>query len=547
VDIDATAGADGVLDVFEQRAFDFDGTFNGVYWDLAEGASEFSDVTVEVLEAGVVEAGECEPLRLSDESRPPEGSYSVRDVGSDSGVPVKRVMLASRTRNDAKAFYVHYRIAGVVARWADTGELYWKYVSDGWSSASRNVQCVVHLPVPAGVQVVPGETVRIWQHHAPLTGEVWMEGNDIVCTVPEVSTRDFAELRAAFPQEWLAQMDAKPEARLDTILAQEDAWTSAAEANHAAWQARAYVLLGSLAALAVALFGMTIAKRRAYKRSHEAVFKEKYWRDVPGPYHPAVLDFIWDNEAGGQEALTASLMHLEHNGAIRLEKLPGDEYRLVNIPEVSGACEHPVDIATVDLFFRKVGLYARQMKGAEHAAYKEAKPKATAGILKKPDPQAEAFVAAYEAKMEALPASGEVAAYLDFADMKEVAKEYPEKYRSWMKEWTEAVERMVAYAGEALRALGYKPYYLYRQKYMSGSFENVGWSRDGLDCLYNIYMMEELHTILSLGGGGMNKVNFPDGRLQRFHNPKFPEQYIEQLDSVLRQKEELFALMKGSV
>ncbi len=105
------------------------------------------------------------------------------------------------------------------------------------------------------------------------------------------------------------------------------------------------------------------------------------------------------------------------------------------------------------------------------------------------------------------------------------------------------VTEMVDYSEGLLRSLGYSPYYLYRQKYMSGSFENVGWSRDNLDCLYNIYMMEEVHTILSLGGGGMNKVNFPDGTLQRFHNPKFPEQYIEMIDDVLRQKEEMFALI----
>ena len=111
----------------------------------------------------------------------------------------------------------------------------------------------------------------------------------------------------------------------------------------------------------------------------------------------------------------------------------------------------------------------------------------------------------------------------------------------------EDVTRMVDYAGETLRKLGYKPYYLYRQKYMSGSFENVGWSREGLDCLYNIYMMEEVHTIISLGGGGMNKVNLPGGKIERFHNPKFPEQYIEMLDSVLKQKEELFSLMKGAI
>ncbi len=106
------------------------------------------------------------------------------------------------------------------------------------------------------------------------------------------------------------------------------------------------------------------------------------------------------------------------------------------------------------------------------------------------------------------------------------------------------VAKMVEYANTRLRSLGYKPYYLYRQKYMSGSFENVGWSRDDLDCLYNIYMMEELHTIVSLGGGGMNKVNLPDGSLQRFHNPKFPEQYIQQIDSVLQQKKELFRLLR---
>ena len=105
---------------------------------------------------------------------------------------------------------------------------------------------------------------------------------------------------------------------------------------------------------------------------------------------------------------------------------------------------------------------------------------------------------------------------------------------------------MVDYAEDALRDAGYVPYYLYRQKYMSGSFENVGWCRPGTACLYNIYMMEELHTIVSVGAGGMNKVNFSDGTLKRFHNPKFPEQYIEMIDDVCRQKEELFSLMANS-
>ena len=104
----------------------------------------------------------------------------------------------------------------------------------------------------------------------------------------------------------------------------------------------------------------------------------------------------------------------------------------------------------------------------------------------------------------------------------------------------EAISGMLDFTGDTLRKLGYGPYYLYRQKYMSGSFENVGWSKPGTDCLYNIYMMEEVHTILSLGGGGMTKVNLPDGKLLRFHNPKFSEQYMTALDDTLAHKKEIF-------
>ncbi len=110
----------------------------------------------------------------------------------------------------------------------------------------------------------------------------------------------------------------------------------------------------------------------------------------------------------------------------------------------------------------------------------------------------------------------------------------------------EEVGQMLQYAERALRGHGYAPYYLYRQKYMSGSFENVGWCKPGYAGLYNIYMMEELHSILSLGGGAMTKINRPDGTLERFHNPKFPQQYLARLDDVLAQKARAFELLEQS-
>ena len=92
----------------------------------------------------------------------------------------------------------------------------------------------------------------------------------------------------------------------------------------------------------------------------------------------------------------------------------------------------------------------------------------------------------------------------------------------------EAVAEMLDYADPALRARGFAPYYLYRQKYMSGSFENVGWCISGAEGLYNIYIMEELHSILSLGAGGSTKmVDAKRNRIERVFHPKFPLEYIQ--------------------
>ena len=82
------------------------------------------------------------------------------------------------------------------------------------------------------------------------------------------------------------------------------------------------------------------------------------------------------------------------------------------------------------------------------------------------------------------------------------------------------VAQMLDYANATLRKHGYAPYYLYRQKYMSGSFENVGWTLPGAESLYNIYIMEELHGILSLGAGG-------EAVIRRAFNAKYPKEYME--------------------
>ena len=97
----------------------------------------------------------------------------------------------------------------------------------------------------------------------------------------------------------------------------------------------------------------------------------------------------------------------------------------------------------------------------------------------------------------------------------------------------EEVGAMLDYADPTLRAAGFAPYYLYRQKYQSGSFENVGWCKRGGEGLYNIYIMEELHSILSMGAGGSTKmVDRERNHIERVFNLKFPLEYIARPEKV---------------
>ena len=104
----------------------------------------------------------------------------------------------------------------------------------------------------------------------------------------------------------------------------------------------------------------------------------------------------------------------------------------------------------------------------------------------------------------------------------------------------ETVSRMLDGASHALQAAGYGPYYLYRQKFTAGGFENVGWCKPGTECFYNVTMMEELQTILSLGAGGVSKrVDRDTGWIERTNNPKYPLEYIRAADRLSGGKRKL--------
>ncbi len=101
----------------------------------------------------------------------------------------------------------------------------------------------------------------------------------------------------------------------------------------------------------------------------------------------------------------------------------------------------------------------------------------------------------------------------------------------------EAVADMLKTADDALTAAGYRPYYLYRQSKMLGNLENVGWAKPGHECLYNLAMMNELHTVLAAGAGGVTRLKQPGGpAITRIFNVKYPYEYSERFVSLMQRK-----------
>lgn len=101
------------------------------------------------------------------------------------------------------------------------------------------------------------------------------------------------------------------------------------------------------------------------------------------------------------------------------------------------------------------------------------------------------------------------------------------------------VATMLDHAFPQLREAGYRPYYLYRQKNMAGGFENTGWTKAGYGNLYNICIMEELCPIIAMGAGGSTKLTGPGGKIRRIFAPKYPNEYIANIEKTCSDKNKI--------
>ena len=105
-------------------------------------------------------------------------------------------------------------------------------------------------------------------------------------------------------------------------------------------------------------------------------------------------------------------------------------------------------------------------------------------------------------------------------------------------------DKMLTYAQDEIIKSGREPYYMYRQKNISGNLENVGYSKSDCFSQYNINIMEEIQTIIGLGGGGVSKI-IKGSRIERIANFKEPYEYIRRFDEILSKKDEAYELIRS--
>lgn len=120
-----------------------------------------------------------------------------------------------------------------------------------------------------------------------------------------------------------------------------------------------------------------------------------------------------------------------------------------------------------------------------------------------------------------------------------------EKYLDLQMDNSDEIVSMVA---DYAHQMGHQPYYMYRQKNMAGNFENVGYSKPGLECIYNILIMEEKQTIIAMGAGASTKIVFQNeteggqaGRIERIENVKDVTNYIQRIDEMIERKRKFFS------
>ncbi|MDY2777402.1 MAG: DUF2207 domain-containing protein [Collinsella sp.] len=361
VDMTATIMENGDLRVSERRTFHFEDDVNGVFWTIPVAQNQQGAGSSIIVDGvSLIEDGAKSQLeRTASAQNGDSGVYAV--AVTDQMTELK--VFAPHSSGDDAEIQIDYTLTGAVMSWADTAELYWKFVGPDWAEASGDVHVAVLFESNLAADPESKGLCRAWGH-GPLDATVAIgdgaAGASVLYDVPTVYPGEFAEARIAFPSSWIPGLKPSAEERLPQILDEEQAW--AAEANARRESAR-FVTLGIKAAIIVVsagLLGAALYLRFVKYRSPDPVFKEEYFRDIPSDEHPAVISAFMNRGKAGDRALIATLMKLTDEGVVALMMKPSRREGLLGGRSKGGyrmklidraRATDPIDKSALGLFF----------------------------------------------------------------------------------------------------------------------------------------------------------------------------------------------------
>ncbi|MBI4280003.1 MAG: DUF2207 domain-containing protein, partial [Armatimonadetes bacterium] len=293
-EIAAEVTPSGAMWITERRAYDFDGSFSWATYMLdLRGATGVSFAGVSDESGAYTRARSQAP-----------GTY---DVAVRAGEMVVRWYF--RAADTKKTFTLRYRVDGVVTRYLDTAELYWKFVGTGWDVRSDDVLVTVRVPGARRADL------RAWGH-GPLHGRVDLDDGQVRLSVQNLTPHTFVEGRILFPTSLVPGAPAVSEQALPRILEEEGRW--AAEANRKRLLYRVNLIMLIAAPLAALLLWFVIYRR--YGKEHRSQFDGEYYRELPARYPPAVLGALWRWGTPRPEDFAATIIDLARRGYLRIDE-----------------------------------------------------------------------------------------------------------------------------------------------------------------------------------------------------------------------------------
>ncbi|MGH2404641.1 MAG: DUF2207 domain-containing protein [bacterium] len=293
VQIDARANPDGSIWITERRTYDFSGSFSwGTYALERRGWSEIVDVSV-------ADEGGAYVRRRSEAPRTYQVSMTPHQM---------EVKWYYSARDQQRTFTIRYRVLGVITRYLDTAELYWRFVGTGWDAFTKRVRVTVQIPGASR------QDLRAWGH-GPLTGVVTLDDGVVRLSIDDLDAATFVEGRILFPAALVPGARFVDQDALPRILAEEG--TRAREANlerlgyYLNFLTYPLVVLGALALWFVLYL--------RFGKEHRIRLEDAYLREPPASYGPAILGGLLRWGKPGAQDFAATILDLARRGYIKIE------------------------------------------------------------------------------------------------------------------------------------------------------------------------------------------------------------------------------------